>query len=182
MEQVRGSILARKKPPSRRVMARSASNDARRLVEPAPPVGARNALMAKATLGPYSKHKKNPHAYGLKSYTGADEDPSYCDEHAGFGPEDMPRAKGLLDRGIDAGLFGGAPKKGDPGLLWSVDDNGWIYEAQVTNPGYSVYHAYPVLPGEAIARKVLLRYADYVRGGHANLQNSLAQAQARYAR
>ncbi|MDI1265555.1 MAG: hypothetical protein PS018_20100 [bacterium] len=117
----------------------------------------------------------------MKPYEGSHEDSSYCDEHAGFGPSDMPRAATLLRRGIDAGLFGKKSKKGDPGLLWSVDDNGWIYEAQITNPGYAVYHAYPVLPNEAIARKVLMRYADYVVAlGDSRIKESLEAARRRY--
>ncbi|MFX8601227.1 hypothetical protein ABTL95_20400, partial [Acinetobacter baumannii] len=83
--------------------------------------------------------KRHPRAYGLAPYAGQQEDPSYCDEHAGFGPGDLQRAPAILRRGIEAGLFGKANKKGDPGLLWSIDDNGWIYEAQITNPGYAVY-------------------------------------------
>ncbi len=93
----------------------------------------------------------------------------------------MARAPALLKRGIDAGLFGKTKKKGDPGLLWSVDDNGWIYEAQITNPGHAVYHAYPVLPNEAIARKVLMRYTDFVdQQGTTVLTASLDAARRRY--
>ncbi len=93
----------------------------------------------------------------------------------------MPRAPMLLMRGINAGLFGKKRKKGDPGLLWSVDDNGWIYEAQITNPGYAVYHAYPVLPNEAIARKVLVRYTDFVnQQNDPQLTASLTAARRRY--
>lgn len=150
-----------RKPPSRKQRLRASPNDPRRLSDEPPSRAERDALAARATFDAYAKHKRHPTAYGLKPYEGEDEDPSYCDEHAGFTPADMARAPALLTRGIDAGLFG-KPKNGDPGLLWSVDDNGWIYEAQLTNPGYAVYHAYPVLPSEAIALKVLMRYTDFV--------------------
>jgi hypothetical protein len=151
------------------------------LSEIAPSQTERIALAARATFDAYSKHKRDPAAYGLKPYVGAHEDPSYCDEHAGFSPADMTRAPALLKRGIEAGLFGKTQKKGDPGLLWSVDDNGWIYEAQITNPGYAVYHAYPVLPNEAIARKVLMRYTDFVTQQNTPvLTASLAAARRRY--
>lgn len=146
-----------------------------------PSVAARSALLVKASMDPYAKHKKNPAAYKLEAWHGDHEDPSYCDEHAEFMPADMVRVPSLLQRGIEAGLFGKTQKKGDPGLLWSVDDNGWIYEAQITNPGYGVYHAYPVLPNEAIAPKVLLRYADYVLEMNTPvLEASLAAARRRY--
>lgn len=175
-------ILAlQRKPPSRRKQARSAENDPRRLLEPPPPSQTRGLLAAKADFGPYSKHKRHPHLYNLKPYEGEDEDPTYCDEHADFGPADIPRALSLLKRGIAAGLFGKGTKKGDPSLLWTVDDNGWIYEAQITNPGYGLYHAYPVLPNEAIAGKVLMRYADYVtQQNDPVLHSSLVAARKRY--
>jgi len=51
----------------------------------------------------------------------------------------------------------------------------------VTNPGYGLYHGYPVLPEEAIARKVLLRYADYVTAQNDPvLDASLDAARKRY--
>ena len=139
------------------------------------------ALAARATVQPYAKHKRHPTAYGLTPYAGEHEDPSFCDEHAGFAPADMARAPGLLARGINAGLFGKTAKQGDPGLLWSVDDTGWIYEAQITIPGGAVYHAYPVLPNEAIVRRVLERYALHVTQ-HAtpSLTSSLAKARKLY--
>ena len=170
-----------RKPPSRTMRTRASPNDPRRLSETSPSQAERIALAARATFDPYSKHKRHPAAYGLKPYEGEHEDPSYCDEHAGFSPADMARAPALLKRGIDAGLFGKTKKKGDPGLLWSVDDNGWIYEAQITNPGHAVYHAYPVLPNEAIARKVLMRYTDFVdQQGTTVLTASLDAARRRY--
>jgi hypothetical protein len=70
----------------------------------------------------------------------------------------MARTPELLRRGIEAGLIGANENQGDPTLLWTIDDNGWIYEARITSPGNALYHAYPVLPGEAIARKVIARF------------------------
>ena len=170
-----------KKPTSRTALARTASNDPRRLSTVPPPASDRAALAAIADYEPYSKHKKRPDAYKLAAYQGPHEDPTYCDAHADFRPDDMPRAKPLLLRGIEAGLFGKTMKKGDPGLLWTVDDNGWIYEAQLTNPGYGVYHGYPVLPNEAIAKSVLARYADFIADkGDPLLDVSLRLARDRY--
>lgn len=162
-------------------MRRTTSADPRRLSEIAPSAAVRSTLAGRARFAPYAKHKKNPALYGLAPWRGEQEDPSYCDAHAGFMPADIPRASALLQRGILAGLFGKSAKKGDPNMLWSVDDDGWIYEAMITNPGYAVYHAYPVLPNEAIARKVLMRYADYVVAqNQPDLRASLRLAQGRY--
>lgn len=173
--------MALREPPSRTTRIRTSGNDPRRLSEALPSPKARRTLAGRATFAPYSKHKKDPSAFGLRPYEGGHEDPSYCDAHAGFTPADVARAPGLLRRGLEAGLFGKVIKKGDPGLLWSVDDNGWIYEARVTNPGYAVYHAYPVLPNETIAGKVLMRYADYVIANPLlQLDASLEAARDRY--
>lgn len=174
--------MTKNKPPSRRVIARSAESDPRDLRTPPPTLAERAALAEKANFGPYSKHKKNPSAYKLQPYAGEDEDPTYCDDDAKFMPDDMKRAPELLVRGIQAGLFGDKTNKGDPSLLWTVDDNGWIYEARITNPGYGGYHAYPVLRHEAIARKVLARYRDYVENADKpELKASLKNAESRYA-
>lgn len=168
-----------REPPSRTARARSSLNDKRRLSKFPPSLAERQDLAARSSFDPYEKHKKDPRAYGLPLYKGDHEDPSYCDEHAGFMPADMDRALPLLKRGIEAGLFGDTLKKDDPGLLWTVDDNGWIYEARITNPGHALYHAYPVLPNETIARKVLIRYADHVNA-NPHLLGSLQAARARY--
>jgi hypothetical protein len=171
----------RRKPASRVATQRASENDPRHLLEPLPSEAARRLLAGRVRLVPYAKHKKNPDAFGLKPYEGEHEDPSYCDEHAGFKFEDMARAPQLLKRGILAGLWGDKRKKGDPSLLWSVDDNGWIYEAAATNPGYGWYHAYPVLETEAVARRVLARYVEYVSDQEDPvLQQSLILANGRY--
>jgi len=174
--------MPRKKPPSRRAIERSAESDPRELRTPAPTTGECSQFAATASFAPYSKHKKHPSAYKLQPYEGQDEDPTYCDDHAKFGPEDMTRANDLLKRGILAGLWGDKLAKGNPSLLWTIDDNGWIYEARITNPGYGGYHAYPVLKNEAIARKVLARYREHVENAPTEkLQTALTNALDRYS-
>lgn len=170
-----------RKPPSRRASRRTSLNDPRRLSQRLPTVNVRSALAARVRFGSHPKHKKNPAAYRLPPYRGPDEDATYCDEHANFRPAQMRSAVALLRRGIAAGLFGKSTNQGMPTLLWTVDDNGWIYEARITNPGNAEYHGYPVLPNEAIARKVLTRYADYVAQQNVpNLATSLQLARRRY--
>lgn len=72
--------MTKNKPPSRRVIARSAESDPRDLRTPPPTLAERAALAEKANFGPYSKHKKNPSAYKLQPYAGEDEDPTYTGE------------------------------------------------------------------------------------------------------
>lgn len=73
----------------------------------------------------------------------------------------MRRIPELIKRGIAVGLTSEAEAAGIPRLLWSIDDNGSIYEARLTNEGQALYHGYPLLPGDPVASKVLSRFRDW---------------------
>jgi hypothetical protein len=174
--------MVRRKPDPRLVVARSSNNDKRRLREPLPADAWLLSLADRAVFEGYAKHKLRPRAFGLEPFTGQREDATYCDGHAGFTRADMPRAPILLRRGILSGLVGDNDSQGDPTLIWTVDDNGWIYEGRVTIPGRAVYHAYPVLRSEAVARAVIARYIQYAYDrGMAALLPSVQQLQGRYS-
>ncbi len=147
----------RRKPPPRVVPQRSRSNSKRRLSSSLPSDAERQALALLAKYGPYSKHKFNPTAYGLQPYAGNDEERTYCDAHANFDRQDFLRIPLLLHRGIFLGLWSEPSAGGDPSMLWTIDDNGWIYEMRVTNVEQALYHGYPVLTGDAFAKQVLAR-------------------------
>ena len=83
-----------------------------------------------------SKHKRNPHLFGLRPSNGKRGDETLCDEHAGFAPDDMQSVSAMLQRGLRAGLVGGR-------VIWAVADNGWIFEARLTNVVTFEYHGYP---------------------------------------
>lgn len=61
----------------------------------------------------------------------------------------------MIKRGLRAGLVG------RNGLIWAFADNGWIYEAQLTNVVQAEYHGYPVRDSEAIAEPVYRRFAAW---------------------
>lgn len=136
----------------------------RKLRVPALNRDALDALSGRAQYEPYAKHKRHPRAFGLEPISEISDDPTYCDEHAGFTPDDMARIPGLMCRGIAAGLTSKAESGGNPRLLWSIDDNGWVYEARLTNEGQALYHGYPLLPGDPVANKVISRYRDWAYG------------------
>ena len=46
-------------------------------------------------------------------------------------------------------------------MIWAVADNGWIYEARLTNVGQTEYHGYPVRDSEPIAEPVYRRFAEW---------------------
>lgn len=149
--------MARRRPPARIVPQRSRNNAKRRLSVLLPTDLERDTLTACVSYGCYSKHKYNPAAYNLAPYAGQDEERTYCDEHAGFRKTDVSRAPALLRRGIQLGLCSDRKSDDVPVMLWTIDDNGWIYELRVTNVGLFQYHGYPVLTNDAFAKQVLAR-------------------------
>ena len=56
-----------------------------------------------------------------------------------------------------AGLIGHTKR-----IIWTVGDDGWIFEARETNRDTAEFHGYPVLPTEAIARVVFNRFSAWV--------------------
>jgi hypothetical protein len=169
------------KQPKRRIAKeRSSDNDKRQLRSPALTEGAREELAARARFEGSGKHKLEPRAFKLEPGR-PDADDSFCDGHAGFSPDDMARIPNLVVRGIRAGLIGHRDSRGDPTVLWTVDDNGWVYEARLTTATKAVYHGYPLLEGDAFARKVISRYAEYVDAHpEVRLERSLENALDRY--
>ncbi len=121
-------------------------------------------LSMQTTYGAYSKHKFNPSAYGLRPYAGLDVDRTYCDAHSHFGKGDFVRVPFLLRRGVMLGLWSDQNSGDAPSLLWTIDDTGWIFELRITNAGQAQYHGYPILPGDAFARHVLVRAREVAFG------------------
>lgn len=179
--------MPRKKPPPRIVARRSRDNPNRRLSAGVPAIAARTELAERVRYGAYSKHKYNPTAYKLAPYAGRDSERTYCDEHAKFGRNDSDRIPLLLKRGVMLGLWSDCQDEDLPPLLWTIDESGWIFELRVTNAGQSQYHGYPVLPGDAFARHVLIRAREvafatdeFPLDQDPNVQAAIAAAEAFY--
>lgn len=100
-----------------------------------------------------SKHKRCPHLYGLEPFKGPRGDATLCDEHAGWQRSSEDRIPRLLGRARDAALVGS--------LIWTVDDNGWIYELQSTNSEQNEHHGYPLRPTDPFAEKIINRFATW---------------------
>lgn len=143
-----------KKPGLRKDLpVRTADNDKRRLA-PVPEPERIEHLLECAHYKGSPKHKANPEAFGLPPCSRPRGDETLCDVHAGFTPDAMQSIPRLLRRGIAAGLIGPGDR-----ILWTVGDDGWIFEGRITNREQCEYHGYLVMPSEAIARKVYQRYA-----------------------
>ena len=171
----------RRKPEPRLVLTRKSDNDKRQLIGDLPPLRDLAALAGRAGYEPYSKHKLRPRAFGLEPFDGVPEDTTYCDGHADFSNEDFMKIPTLLRRGIMSGLIGDKMAQGDPKLVWTVDDNGWVYEGRITHQGRAIYHGYPLLPGDAMATKVIARFSRWVTTNGTSIENeALRAAQERY--
>ena len=134
---------------------RHSSNDKRKLM-PAPSQDLIRELVDAVVYEGSSKHKREPHRYGLTPFQGRRGDATLCDVHADFQPEHMAMIPQLIRRGIRAGLIGMGSR-----TIWTVANDGWIFEARLTNAETSTYHGYPVRPEEAIADVVFRRYSGW---------------------
>ena len=144
-----------KKPAKRPATPpRRSNNDKRRLI-PDPDPGRIEALQKSVKYRGYSKHKLKPQSYGLEPFRGRRGDATLCDRDANFRPEDLGSINDMIKRGLRAGLVG----RND--LIWAIADNGWIYEARLTNVGQTEYHGYPVRASEPIADAVYRRFAEW---------------------
>lgn len=172
-----------RRAPARRVIDQRSSENVKRGLLQSPEQPTLEALAARIRYEAYAKHKQEPRAFGLEPLGDVSEDASFCDAHAGWRPEDMRRLPALMRRGVQAGLVSDQWRLGDPALIWSVDDDGWIYEARLTLATQALYHGYPMLPPDAMAPKVIARYAAWVYDTQrAELNISIHRAQERYSR
>ena len=129
-------------------------------------------LSAKICYGGNSKHKQYPHLFALPPFEGERGDATLCDQHAGFGPDDMTSVPRLLKRGVLAGLVGTGR------IVWVIGNNGWIYECRLTNAGRCEYHGYPVRASEPICHPVYKRFSAWAND-HGSLEDKQAAAQCK---
>ena len=157
-----------RRPPARRD-ARRPDNVKRRLL-PAPGGALLERLMGSVRYRGSQKHKKDPLAFDLEIWPGARRgDATLCDEHAGFTPAKTGTIPRLVRRGLRAGLVG------QGNLIWTVGDDGWIFEGRPTNEVTREYHGYPVLEWESIARLVYKRYSEWARTSGSNQDRIAAE-------
>ncbi len=175
--------MPRQRPTPRVVIERSSDNPKRALRAGKLSAAERKALGRRVRYEGYAKHKWEPRRFGLEPIPEPSEDRTFCDAHAKFRPTDMRRVVALLRRGVQASLVSDKDRQGDPAMIWTIADDGWIFEARLTLAGQALYHAYPLLPGDAFAHKVIEAFADYVYAGAGSAHHAaLANAQERYAR
>lgn len=141
-------------PDRRRAHRRRSRNEKRRLM-PDPTDDLVERLLDTVLYHGSPKHKRHPHLFGLEPFNGERDDATLCDE-ADFTPNRIADIPALIQRGIRAGLIGHTAR-----LIWTVADDGWIFETRETNRETAEFHGYPVLPEESIAHLVFDRFANW---------------------
>src|SRR5437868_2566543 len=125
LKPIYAAMQAVRKPPKRPgIPPRNADNNKRKLDAVVSPERI-TRLQATVTYNGSSKHKRNPHIFGLPPYRGDRGDATLCDEHANMQPADMVRIPAMIDRSLRAGLIGTN--------IWAVGDDGWIFQGSRTN-------------------------------------------------
>lgn len=86
-------------------------------------------------------HKRDPGDFNLSPPSAPRQDATLCDDAGVF---KRAEARRLLKAGAKIGLVDARPSDGFPYLIWSVRDDGVIFEAQLENAGRGEYHGYPM--------------------------------------
>ncbi|MEA3642364.1 MAG: hypothetical protein VBE63_20830 [Lamprobacter sp.] len=89
----------------------------------------------------------------MPRYTKPRGDSTLCDTHAGFTKDQLSDLTRLLKRGIQAGLIAASTR-----VIWTISDEGWIFEGRITNAEQHEYHGYPLRPSEPITHAVYQRF------------------------
>lgn len=99
-------------------------------------------LRANAVYEGSPYHKKNPGDFGLTPPAAPRSDATLCDE---AGVTQRAVASALLDAAIDGGLASEATTpEGFPKQIWTVDDQGRVFEAMYGGSRTGCYHGYPI--------------------------------------
>lgn len=91
-------------------------------------------------------HKRNPGDYRL-SRTSPRPTKSLCDLVRTIPLEE---AKRLMASGIQCGLFSEPREDGFPKFIWSVSEQGEVFEAKTDANGTGEYHGYPLEDEDAM--------------------------------
>lgn len=114
------------------------------------------ALAAEVHYTGNPAHKRDPGDFDLTPPSAARQNATLCDDAGLFKRKD---AKLLLRNGAKKGLVDARSKGEFPLLIWSVNDDGIVFEAQLENAEQGDYHGYP-MPISDPLRPDILRAAS----------------------
>lgn len=114
----------------------------------------RDTIKGRVTYGGSAIHKLHPGNYGFEPPQNPRPSKSPCDLKRTVLLEE---AETLLSDGIDRGMFSRPTESGLPKYIWSVDEDGEVYEAKAKSDQETVYHGYRLAEDERDMRKLILR-------------------------
>lgn len=115
---------------------------------------AREELAKRVRYVGSANHKLHPGNYGFSPPQNPRPSKTPCDA---LRPVLKEEAQALFLRGIELGMVSDFPADGVPKYVWSVDDDGEVYEIK-TKPGRETdYHGYRVANDEREMRAYVLR-------------------------
>lgn len=125
----------------------------RRLRNPPPTDGEKQAWLDKAHYEGSPYHKRNPGDFGLTPPMVPRPDKTLCDT---VGITSRKVATSLLQEGIRRGLVSDAvTPDGFPKEIWAVDENGHVLEAMYGGSTEGGYHGYPLKEGDPFSGVIL---------------------------
>jgi hypothetical protein len=99
------------------------------------------ALSAKVKYSGNPAHKRDPGDFKLTPPSAPRQNATLCDD---AGILERKKASALLKSGALKGLVDGRTGSVFPQLIWAVDDNEVVFEAQLENWIEGEYHGYPM--------------------------------------
>lgn len=98
-------------------------------------------LAERARYGGNPEHKRAPGDFGLTPPAAPNPKKTWCDSAGVFR---RAVAEALLRQGLERGLISQRWAGDWPQNVWSVADDGHVFEAQLENPEVGSYHGYPM--------------------------------------
>jgi hypothetical protein len=113
---------------------------------------AREALAERVTYGGNGEHKLHAADYGIAPPPTPRPGKTLCDAE---GPFPQATALALLKAGAAKGMVSRQLRRRLPQLIWSVADDGTVYESQLENSALASYHGYPMPAADPFRERVL---------------------------
>lgn len=105
------------------------------------------------------EHKRRPGDYGLTPPSSPRPHKTLCDADSEF---PKSKAEELLIKGFKMGMVSRQTRGGWPQNIWSVDDSGQAFEAQLDNQNLGSYHGYPMPKDDPLRDNVLKEWSKRV--------------------
>lgn len=112
-------------------------------------------LASTVVYGGNPAHKRDPGDFGLTPPAAPRQDATLCDD---AGVIRRREAQELLRRGAAKGSVDARSTKGFPWLIWSVNEDGIAFEAELENADLGSYHGYPMPLSDPFRPDILKAY------------------------